>query len=177
MAKNMFDNVMKVMSARITFTGATLVSTELDFELPRGYIAKIHDVHMHIEKIFEDFEGLSVDAIADWIMCLVKDPDDITSIVFPTNTVDHDILMVMKGGIMIIAGTAGDPGIAIYGTSKERNYSAEGLDVFTARNMRFNIDAFGASNGSMTESRANVDIHYTLERITDDNIINLLDIL
>lgn len=174
----MFDNVMKILSIRSLFTGATLVSVEADFELPRGFIAKIHDVEMEAEGLFEDFEGISADKHATFKMCLLKDPDDTTTIEFTSNRVDHDVLMVNRGSVLIVANAADTSlSMAFHGVRKERNYTAEGLDVFTARNMRFNIDAFGTDAADMTETIAVCDVHYTLEKITSEDIINLLDIL
>ncbi len=172
-----FDNIMKVLFVSQTFTGATLVSTELDFDIPRGFIVKIHKVIMEHVQIFEDFEGISVDKLARMLSALIKDPDDTSTIDFTSNVVDHDVLMNLDTEIIIVAGTAGDTGFLVKNNKSELNFAAEGLDVFTARNMRVNSDAFGTDAADITEASVSVKVHYTLEKISDEMIINLLDIL
>lgn len=178
MGKINFDNIMKVMNVLLTFTGVTLVSVEIDFDIPRGFIVKIHRAILEHKRIGEDIEGLSADTLYRLQSTLIKDPDDSTSIGFVSNRVDHDILMQNDTDVAIIANAA-DTSVAIYvsETKQDFNFSAEGLDVFTARNMRLNIDAIGTDAASVTEGIATATIHYTLEKITDDLIIDLLDIL
>lgn len=174
----MFDNIIKTMAVRTVFTGATLVSTEIDFELPRGFIAKIHDILIKVNKIMRDFEAIAAQKSATLNICLIRDPDDITTIQFPSNTVDHDVLAALEVEVDVEFGTAETDIVIVPPEARiEKNFSAEGLDAFTARNMRFNIDALGTDAADITESEAEVFIDYTLERITDDDIINLLDIL
>lgn len=172
-----FDNIMKIMQVFNLNTGATLVSTEIDFNIPRGFIVKIHYASIQLNNIGEDIEGISVDKIIRPTAALVKDPDDITSVAFTSNQVDHDILMTLNSEILIVAGTAGDVTALAMKLFVEKNFAAEGLDVFTARNMRLNSDVFGTDAADATESSIEVIIHYTLEKITSDLIIDLLSIL
>lgn len=173
----LFDNVMKTIRAVSTFVTATLVSLEIDFELPRGYIAKIHDVVLEAKNVQADL--LAIDTDAEWGMqiALIRDPDDITSIEEPNNTVDHDVICAMESGVhfnpVATVGTA----LITKPLRVEWNFSAEGLDVFSARNMRLNIDGIGAQVANLTEATGEAVVRYTLERIRDDDIINLLDIL
>lgn len=172
-----FDSIMKVFRQDLVFTGATAVSVEMDLDIPRGFIVKIHDAELRIVSIVEDVETISVDKQALLSCCLVKDPDDTTSIAVPSGVVDHDVLLDLQTDLLVVAGTAGDTSFYIGPPVKEANFSSEGLDVFTARNMRLNVDAFGTDAGDITEATAKATLHYTLEKITDDLIINLLDIL
>lgn len=173
-----FDNIMKVFKTQIAITGVTLVTKELDFDIPRGYIVKIHDVQLEIRDLIEDIEGISADKAIRIVCALVKDPDDLTSIRVPNDTVSHDVLMDHQVDILIVANAA-DTSLSMYVSNqlKERNFSAEGLDVFTARNLRLNVDVFGSDAADVTEALCEAVIHYTLEKITDNLIINLLDIL
>ena len=41
MGKKDFDNLLKSIQGSFTYLGATIASLEVDFELPRGFIAKI----------------------------------------------------------------------------------------------------------------------------------------
>ena len=175
--KALFDNIMKILIVKHTLTGLTLVSTEMDFDIPRGYIVKIHDITLHHRSLVEDFEGISADKLARIHTAVIKDPDDTSGISFPNNKVDHDFIMMLFTEILIVAGTAGDT-IADLGTRfHEKNFTSEGLDVFTARNMRLNSDVFGTDAADITETVAECIVQYTLEKITDEMIIDLLDIL
>ena len=177
MAKILLDNLLKVFRGRTTITGNTLISTELDFDIPRGYVIKVHEMILEVKSIIEDFEGISVDKIATIRAAVVKDPDDVTSIVVPDETVDHDVILDVEGEVLIVAGTAGDT-IALFRNMRiQVNFSAEGVDVITARNMRMNVQAVGTDAADITEASINSTTHYTLEKITDADILALLDIL
>lgn len=175
--KGLFDNIMKKLKGAITLTGTTLVSLEIDFELPRGFIAKIHNAIIKFTAVVEDIEGLGANKLIRARAVLVKDPDDSASIVIPNNRVDHDVLMETEMEIVVVAGTAGDTVFSMTNTDRQENFSAEGLDVFTARNMRLNCQGLGTDGADLTETLGNAVMGYTLEQISDDQIINLLDIL
>lgn len=178
MGKLNFDNIMKTLMVQAVFTGVTLVSVEADFDIPRGFIVKVHNLISKIVSLPEDFEGISADKIAQLKVALIKDPDDITTVDYTSNQVDHDVLLVHTCDILIVANAADTSLSAVFlNTRREENFAAEGLDVFTARNMRLNVDAFGTDAADITESVAQMIIRYTLEKITDDLIIDLLDIL
>ena len=177
MGSTLFDNILKTLRLALTYNAGTIVSGELDFDIPRGFLVKIHDVSLENRHMTEDFEGISVDKLARATATLIKDPDDTASFAFPNNTVDHDVLMTLVTEIIIIAGTAGDTGFHIGRTVNNKNFNAEGLDVFTARNMRLNIVAQGTDLADITETLCEVLIDYTLEKISNEDIINLLDIL
>ena len=178
MATKMFDKILKILRVAAAYTAGTIVSTELDFDIPRGFLVKIHDVTLENHDIHEDLEGISADKAFQLACALIKDPDDTTTVAFVNNRVDHDVLMVLTTDVLIVANAA-DTSLSMYvgRTLNERNFTQEGLDVFTARNMRLNMDAFGTDLADATESIAEVLIHYTLEKISDEDIINLLDIL
>lgn len=177
MTKALFDNLIKILEVRTLFTGATGVSTEIDFELPRGFVAKIKRVSLEVRGIAADIATISVDKLLSYIVGLILDPDDITTTFPPTNVVSHDALESLQVDVLVVAGTAGDPGVYISFLRKEVNYESEGLDVITARNMRQNIDITGTDAADGTEAIAVTTIHYTLEKITDVDILSLLDIL
>lgn len=177
MAKILLDNLLKVFRSSLTLTGATQVSKELDFDIPRGFVIKIHEVTLEISSLSEDFEGISVDKLARVNGALVKDPDDTSTIGPPTDSVDHDVIADINCEILIVAGVAGDTAFWVSQIAKKFNFSAEGVDVITARNMRLNVDVFGTDAADLTESAIQVTVHYTLEKITDADILALLDIL
>lgn len=176
MAKKLFDNVMKVFKARSVINTSTIVSLEIDLDLPRGYIAKIHDVEIGTERIGEDFEADNPDKLATIQAALIKDPDDTTSIEIPEERTDHDVLIDYVNEVLIAAGAANSTS-NLTNLIKNYNFSAEGLDVFSARNMRLNCVGVGTSVADLTEALVYCTLHYTLELISDDDIINLLDIL
>ena len=130
---------------------------------------------MRVERIEEDFEGISVDKVARISFALVKDPDDITTTSVPSNETQHDVVLDHETGILITAGTAGDTGFYVSDVRRERQYG-EG-DVVTARNMRLNAQGGGTDVADLTESIAVCHIEYTLEKVKDEDILNILDIL
>lgn len=173
----MFDNIMKTLRGNSTFTTSTLVSLEIDFELPRGFLAKIHNVKQHFKNVQADMLGIDIDS--EWGMrsALMRDPDDITTIVEPNNSVEHDVITSHECGMHFNPVATVGSAVIVGKLMKQDNFAAEGLDVFTARNMRWNINGIGAQVASLTEALGEVLIRYTLEKITNSDIINLLDIL
>jgi len=170
-----FDDVLLVLKGEITFTGTTIASLEIDFELPRGMIAKIKLVEMKVRRISLDFLGISVDKEAQYSMALVKDPDDNTSTEITSNRVDHDVLMEHEVDIHLVAGTAGDTiGNIPSNTSKIIDFSQ--ADVFVARNMRLNGDGLGSDGPDLTEAQGSALIYYTLEEVKNKDIIQILGI-
>ena len=175
--RTLFDNIMKTHIVKHTATGLTLVSTEMDFDIPRGFIVKIHDITIEHRQMNNDFATISADKLASLHSAVIKDPDDTSGISYPNNKVDHDFLLILYSDVLIVAGTAGDVSFTLGKQFIERNFVAEGLDVFTARNMRMNTDAFETNGADFTETVVECVIRYTLEKISDEMIINLLDIL
>ena len=178
MAKLLLDNLMKVFKQQLTYNGVTQASVELDLDIPRGYVIRIHDLTLILKDVAEDIEGISVDKLIRYVGALVKDPDDTTSTLITLGRVDHDVLADFSVNLIIVAGTAGDTVAMFDGpTFREFNFSAEGLDVITARNLRLNVDAAGTNGADATEASLAAVIRYTLEKITDQDILALLDII
>ncbi len=178
MGNKLFDNIMKIIQAAVVFTGATLVSLEVDLELPRGFVARIHQVELRFDRLGEDFETVSADQLARLRMALILDPDDTNAISHTSNRVDHDILADLEITLMQVGGSAGDPGWLLpENMSKQIIFSGQGVDVITARNMRLNAQAEGGVAANITESFGIAIIYYTLEEVKDADILQLLDIL
>lgn len=176
MGKRLFDNLLKVIKGRSTFTTTTIISLEVDFELPRGFVAKVAFIEMVAEKISEDLEAQNIDIAYELQMALIRDPDDTTTIEIPVNQVQHDVIMEHKVTVVNLQGTA-ESALAVSETLKKLDFSSEGNDLITARNMRFNIVTSGPGPTLATEGLGSVHIYYTLEKVTDIDILNLLDIL
>lgn len=177
MANKLFDNLMKVLSGAFQFNGTSGVSLELDFELPRGFVAKIHKVIFDFRSTTEDVEGLSGDILVRLLLGLMLDPDDTVTKSMPTNSVQHDMLADHEYELAFTAGVAGD--VMMIHTQKLKiiDFTNLGIDVISARNMRLNGIAEGTNGVSATETIGKCDIYYTLEKINDNDILNLLDIL
>lgn len=178
MAKIHFDNILMRFKLQVLYTGATAVSAEGDLDIPRGFIVKIKKLRMEVVKIEEDIEGISVDKVLQYLGALILDPDDATTLVMPNNTVDHDVLEAIEVGVAIIANAADTSvAITINGNNITSNYESEDLDVFTARNIRLNGDVTGTDAADGTEAILVAYIDYTLEKITDATILELLNLL
>ena len=144
----------------------------MDLNLPRGFIAKIKKV------IFEanDYPVELLDVVATALfqaMALIRDPDDTISTGMPTNTDEHDV--IAEWNFSAVGNTTANlivmPGGAL---RNEIDFSEDDEDVITARNLRFNISGSATANFTPT---FNCKVYYTLEPVTDDLILNLLDIL
>ncbi len=171
MANKDFDDLLKVLRVSVTLNGTTTVSTEIDFELPRGFIAKIRKVHIGIWNITDVLIAAEVVSVNG---ALVRDPDDATQVQFPQNTVEHDVIADYQQEYIGIVGAAGQFTVKNHGNQGIFDFEAMGVDVITARNMRINTQADGTELGTAT---TRVIIFYTLEKVTDVDILNLLDIL
>jgi len=172
MGKDLFDNLMKILKVENTAAGTTIVSLEVDFELPRGFIAKIHKL------IFSSRAYINSFTVGDAVrhsIALVRDPDDITTVLIPNNSVQHDVIADYIHETLVLEITAvGEIFLAGNGFNKIIDFTNLGLDVITARNMRFNsVATTTGGNGTIF----GVAIHYTLEKISNEDILNLLDIL
>jgi len=178
MAKVDFDNLMQVIEVAAVFTAGTLVSTEVDLELPRGFVAKIHSILLRVDRIAEDIEGISVDKLIRYLLAIINDPDDQTQTTLGSNIVDHDLLLDLEVEVILTAGTAGDTVALIIPSDarREKSFSDNGLDTIAARNLRLNIDVEGTDLADATEAFGVVQISYTLEKVTDQDILAVLQI-
>ena len=176
MGKRDFDNLSKVIEGAVVLTGTTIVSLEIDLELPRGFIAKFYRIELRVAEFADDWRTISVDKNARINMAIVRDPDDTKTTTMQSNVVQHDVLADFEWEILIVAGTAGDPGIIM--TAQKYVYDIpEHIDVISFRNLRFNAVADDDNAADITEAVALVQLFYTLEKVRDDDILELLDIL
>lgn len=172
MAKKLFDDLMKVIRSNVIFDGTTIVSQEVDLELPRGFVAKIKMVYLEVEGWELDTVG-ETNSVGGAQQALVRDPDDSITTFIPDNEVQHDVICDLPTGLTIDAlATKGNTTIG----SLDRRFDFEnmGLDVITARNLRHNCVA---DNAIWDVAIGKCTIYYTLEAIKEDDILALLDIL
>lgn len=176
MGKKDFDNIQKIINGGVVFTGTATASLEIDFELPRGYIAKIFRIEVKIFGWGDDIRTVSADKNYTMEWALLRDPDDTTTTGLTGNVVEHDVVFSAIDDVLMIAGTAGDGGIW---TTIETHILEipEHIDLFTARNMRLNVVAGDDDAADVTEAGVGCNIFYTLEPVDDADILNLLDIL
>ncbi|MCK5615658.1 hypothetical protein KAR91_78060 [Candidatus Pacearchaeota archaeon] len=164
----LFDNIMQNIKVRSPFASTAVVSTEIDLELPRGFVAKIHKVIIQVDDILET---LVAGNTFRQEYALVLDPDDTVTTNTPPGNVEHDV--ICDGEISGSMETAA----AMFVTETWRQYDfshLEGMDILSARNMRFNsVGADDQGDGTAVECT----IYYTLEKIEDAQIMELLDIL
>ena len=177
MGKALFDDLVKILLAQSTFTSSTVVSLEVDFELPRGYVAKIREVEMRVDRIVEDFETIASDRLIRYNAALVRDPDDTVTTGLTSNRVEHDVIADIEVGALSNLSAGSENMMVFEDNSKVVNYERMGSDMITARNMRLNIVGAGTDVAQATEAVGKAIIHYTLEKVTDTDILNLLDIL
>lgn len=170
MAKSrLFDNIMQVIGVKTALAGTATQSTEVDLELPRGYVAKIHKVKFAIWQILD--LGAANEQI-ELQLALVNDPDDTTTVMVPTNEVEHDVICDFQVDI-VNSATALQGLITKFHEQYDFSH-LEGMDVLAARNLRFN---FYGDTASFDGASIGVRVWYTLEKINDSQIMELLDIL
>ena len=171
MAIKDFDDLLLMIRANITDDASSaVISAEVDLNLPRGFIAKIKKIKFEFNDLLVELNDI-ISASVNIAMAIIRDPDDTISTGAPTNTDEHDVIFDWNTSHLAHTTVAS----LIQGQeSAEIDFSEEDEDVITARNMRFNMSGFATANFTPT---SNCKIWYTLEKVTDDLILNLLDIL
>lgn len=154
---------MYVYSAGMGDLTSTVQSVEIDLDLPRGYIAKIH-------KCIFFYTDITADQVYDIEMALVNDPDDTQSTVIPANTVKHDV--IAQHLYRVKADQVN--GVFYFTADPTKIIDFGELDVIAARNMRFNC----VDKQNQGDHDVACEIYYTIEKIKgSENLLNLLDIL
>jgi hypothetical protein len=165
-----FDNLYKVIKTTITNLVVAPQSTEIDLDLPKGYIAKIKLV---IIKYFLD--GITAGTTIDSELlysALVRDPDDAATIEIPENAVQHDVIMDYTERYNALLDATNGVGAIEVEKMKILNFDDMNVDVITARNIRFN-----AAASATTTHDVECTVYYTLEAIKKTELLELLDIL
>jgi hypothetical protein len=172
----MTDNLLKYVSANVANNAGTAGSAEIEFDIPRGYVAKIQRMRITPYNLSEDLHNLTGDFAMQVSAALVRDPDDSTNIT-PPNSVKHDILQYLL--LDITGNDTGSTGgsIMVVNESVDTGYIPESIDVITARNLRFNIDQFGSNKSDLTASGMRAEVWFTYEKVTNTDLAELLDIL
>lgn len=171
--KQLFDNTMHVIRVEHSnIDDSPVLSVEIDFELTKGIVAKIERVEIQhfIDSLAgaqPNFNGLD--------SALVRDPDDVATVVIPENETQHDVIADLHSEIFTNSTVGDSDSIDQNGRFfKDINFGMMGLDVITARNMRFNSLTDAAVSDS---NESHCTIYYTLHEVTSDFILDLLQIL
>lgn len=174
MVGKLFDDLFHVIRQGLeTDVVDTIESVELDLELPRGYVAKIKRVECFVKDYDDLYDTLIVDDYLEFRSCLLRDPDDAVTLAMPDNSVQHDV--ICEFSCDMYHDTTG-------GTDAGENHwvwdfgDDKGLDVITARNLRVN-GLVGAPNSPTNAPFIVWVVYYSLEKIKDNEILELLDIL
>lgn len=180
----MTDNLLKYITVFVSANGGSTTSTELDLDIPRGYVAKLHRIIISSSGIEVDLFDHDGDFEASCVGGLYRDPDDATSVTPPSAQTQHDALAFLSTGIVKVQddnpldATAGQGvGVQIYNTLNDSGWFPDHLDMITARNLRFNIDQFGANRSLLVDMGMRVEVYFTYEKVSASDIAELLDIL
>jgi len=163
--KQMFDNIMKVYRANISTLLNVTQSVELDLDIPRGYIAKIKKV------IFGSDGNMSGVGDNTFVAAVVRDPDDDETVGIPDQDSEHDVIADFRATYTMGTLTTGNHQ---YGINRQMIEFDQELDVVSARNLRFNANGITASP---TLDLLYCEVYYTLEAVSDELVLDLLDIL
>lgn len=170
--KKHFDQLFRVIAVQHAALDTDIDTVEVDLELPRGYVAKIKIVIFEIISVGAPSLGTAVVGI-DFQAALLRDPDDATTVQIPPNEVQHDVIADFAGSILHILDATNGLGV-YFNTDGQKiiHFDENEFDIITARNCRFNATA-----GAQTAMDIKCTIYYTLEVITDTEVLELLDIL
>ncbi len=174
MVGNLFDDTYRVIRQGNSIPLMdTLVSVELDLELPRGYVAKIKRVEMFPKSLDDILAGFLADDYLLFGGVLLRDPDDAQTFFMPDNSVEHDVICEYRSELSMDTASGSLPAQV----EKLWDFGDQiGLDVITARNLRFN--AFVNAPNDPSDAPVLVCIvYYTLEKVKDAQILEVLDIL
>jgi len=166
-----FDQLFHVFRTELTDISNTAQSEEIDLELPKGYVAKVKIVRF---RSFGVSIGIGATVTTHTVQAaLVRDPDDAASYEIPENEVQHDVICDYLNEVIYTINTTNGVGAIIFSNPKEYIYFSENeFDIISARNLR--LVGFGTAT---TEMEVDVTIWYTLEKITKDEVLEILDIL
>ena len=168
-AAELFDDVAKIYRVEFNNLAAAVVSFEVDFDLPRGFVAKIKQIYF---KMFGLRSATGGDTI-NLDCAVVNDPDDAVTVNIPVGRTQHDVIADFEvDGTISLTGAAGG-GLIMGESSKMVNFEAMKMDVIAARNIR--VNASEAEDNAVYDLK--VEIYYTMESIKDTDLLKLLDIL
>jgi len=178
----MTDNLLKYITAFVSSNAGTTTSTELDLDIPRGYVAKIHRIILSTAGLEVDLLDQTGDFECSIAGGLYRDPDDSVSVTPPSGQTQHDALAYLLTGMCknneANSGTQNaSTGMQFYNTRNDSGWFPDHLDMITARNLRFNIDQFGANKSALLDSGMRVEVYFTYEKVSASDIAELLDIL
>jgi len=177
MANKDFDNLLKIFKGNISLNAGSTVSTELDFDIPRGFIIKIKKIILQFMNWSEDYEGLAQGETTFAAQAaLIRDPDDTTTIQIPPGSVQHDVLAESQMVGYIHSVTNENLGPTVTGIINIFDFNHED-DMISARNLRLNAIGQGNDLAVLTETVIQAVVYYTLEQVKDVDLLNLLDIL
>lgn len=175
---NIFDNIAKLVHSTIVPTVAG-TSEQIDLDVPRGFVAKIKHIE-HWMKVTSLNPQNGV-VLYEFIINLLNDPDDTTSFTLGSELdPDTDVIDTFDGTVFALevgAGITADR-LNYYGDQlqfyRQLNFETMNLDVFAARPLRHNAIVSSVTGLSL---ESHYTIRYSLEEITDKQVLELLDIL
>tara|TARA_Y100000004_G_C8943198_1_gene425049 strand:- start:1561 stop:2088 length:528 start_codon:yes stop_codon:yes gene_type:complete len=172
----MTDNLLQVVSVNLGLNGSSAVSSEMELDIPRGYVAKIHRIKMVVANWSADlFDLASADYNAQIAAVLMRDPDDSSTVNMPNNPT-HDTLVHLYSDIYHSADTTGRTFFA-NNLEYDSGWIPESVDLITARNLRCNADVFGSANSDMDDAVVRYYVWFTYEKVTSSDLAELLQIL
>lgn len=172
----MTDNLLNVVSVNLGLNGAAAVTAELELDIPRGYVAKIHRIKMQVVNWSADLYNLaSTDYNAQIAAVLMRDPDDTSTVNMPNNPT-HDSLVHMYSDIYHSADSTGRTFFAD-NLGYDSGWIPESVDLITARNLRCNADVFGNANSDILDAAVRYYVWFTYEKVTSSDLAELLQIL
>lgn len=170
--KKLFDNlykVIKVNSGGIS-QNDTVATEILDLQIPRGYCARIRQVHFRIRTLKDQ---TNANFMFHMLTACVLDADDENSIAIPTFEVDHDVLIDARFEMWGEITTTGETSL----WTEERVYHFdEEMDVVTVRNIRHNTLVNGMTVGGDDPPQCEMIVYFTYEKISADLYAKLLGI-
>ena len=169
------DNIRKVSARNVTFNAGTVNEATLLLDIPRGYVARIMTLRLMIQNWQEDLEGLGGGEYTFAYNAAVTTNSEDLSTSIP-HSVDHSVIGDIQGEV-VYNNAAGQSSLETAGMFKFYDFAVSGMDVITPRDLQINVDAFGADNTVATEGRVRVEVEYKYEKVTNQDLLEILDIL
>lgn len=169
------DNLRKVSSRNVTFNAGTAQEATLLLDIPRGYVARIMTLRLMIQNWQEDLEGLSANQYTlAYNGAVTTNSEDLQTAI--PHSVDHNVIGDIQGEV-VYNNQSGNGSLFCTGMEKFYDFAVKDMDVITPRDLQINVDAFGADNTIATEGRLRVEVEYKYERVSDKDLLEVLDIL
>ena len=132
-------------------------------------------LRLELRNWMEDLDGLSAGEYTFAYNGAVTTNSEDLQVSIP-HSVDHSVIGDIQGELIYV-NSSGQGLIQTTGMYKFYDFASSNMDVITPRDLQINVDAFGADNTVATEASLRVEVEYKYEKVTNQDLLEILDIL